>query len=145
MLGFRIADTADNNPAGAPLLGVEVGTAFSFMQDFWHLQIGVPIGAATWDDLNQQHGMRFAPQFLVDMPLDYDGHGRDMAFGGGLAGAYLRHLSVDTDRYDGPDAIRIHRMGPIVSVSVLRDSAGWFASFFLGVMYDFEAYVATGK
>lgn len=147
LLGFRISDAPDERPSGAPLLGVEMGPAFSFIDSVWRLQVGVPLAAATWDDLGRHHGMRLSPQFVMDYAWRYDGAKVHEAYGGAVAGAYLRHLSMQSERYaNGPDAVRIHRLGPVAAVSVLwADTGEWSGLFFLGVMYDYEAYVASGK
>ncbi len=142
-LGFRVSGRPDSSPAGAPLLGAEGGVAFSFRQPVWRLQFGVPI-AGTWDDTEADHGIRIAPQLAMDLALKYDGSTLHDAWGGALAGAYLRHVAMESEQYEGPDAMRIHRMGPVFSAAFFHDDEGWFGNFFLGFMYDFEAWVATG-
>lgn len=144
-LGFRLADTPDTEPAGAPLLGIEMGPAFSFKEDFWRLQVGVPLGAGTWDDTNAGHGVRIAPQFQMDYAWRYGGAPVHEAYGGGVEVAYLSHVTMESEHYDGPDAIRLHRVGPMFTASFLRDDKGWFGNFLLAVMWDYEAYVATGR
>lgn len=145
LLGFRVSDTPDTRPAGLPLLGVELGAARSLREDRWHLQAGLPIGAATWDDTESKHGIRVSPQFIADWSWKGDSSLTHEAYGGALTGACLRHLSMDSESYDGPDAIRIHRLGPEISISLLRDDAGWYGTLFVGILYDYEAYVATGR
>ena len=145
LVGFRVGDTDNNQPAGVPLLGTELGAGFSFREDLWRLTTAIPIGAATWDDLDQEHGIRVSPAFLMDFGFRYDGDNVYEAFGGRLGSAYLRHMAMESEQYEGPDAIRIHRLGPLVSVAVMADAEGWFANFLVGIMYDFESYVASGK
>lgn len=145
MLGFRVSDAPDDRPAAAPLLGIEVGPSFSFRHDVWHLHTRVPIGAATWDDIKAEHGLRISPAFVMDYSWRYGGSATNEAWGAGAGLGYLRHVAYDGEHYDGPDAHRIHRLGPVFSFSVVRDNQGWLGTFLLGLMYDYEAYVATGN
>jgi hypothetical protein len=127
------------------VFGVETGPAFSFRKNMWRLQANVPIGAATWEDLDAGHGIRVAPAFMADWGFNYDGDSVHEAYGGGASTAYLRHLSMDSERYEGRDAARIHRMGPVLSAAFMHDKEGWFGTFFLGLMYDYVAYIASGR
>lgn len=139
-LGHRLEDTT-----AFPIVGIDMGAGFAFNDDDWDLQIGVPIGAASFDDTAAGHGWRVAPRFVYQQSTKYGGGKASEAFGAGLDGAYLPHLSSARDVRQHQDGVRIHRLGPALSVSFLRDQEGWFATFFLGAIYDFEAYMSGSR
>ncbi len=145
LLGFRVVDTGDSLPMGFPVFGIEAGGGLSLTRDLWHMRAAIPVAAATIDDIDDSYGLAVTPMVVVDSTWRYDGSILDTAWGGGLGAAWMPHLAVESEQYDGPDAFRIHRLGPAASVTLSSDSAGWFASFFLGLRYDFEAYVSSGR
>ncbi len=142
--GYRLEST-ESAESAAPLLGVELGTGFSFTESAWKMQVGVPIGAGTWDDTDAGYGIRGAPKFVMDFTWPPGEPRGVQAVGGAVDFAWLPHLATERDPLQGQDTVRIQRFGPAVSAALLNDGEGWFGSLFLGVMYDFEAYLSASR